>query len=243
MRGSFRSLILCYHAASSEWDHALSLPPSDLENQVASLLRRGFRAGSVADALAGRRVLHVTFDDAFRSLMNVLPALERLDVPVTMFACSDYAEDGRPLDVPELEQHARAQPAELATMTWDTLRELSDRGVEIGSHTLSHPHLTSLTDVELARELRDSRERVAAELRRDCRYLAYPYGEYDARVGAAAEAAGYDAAFALAAPEGPEMNRYAVPRVGIYRGDGPARMALKTIGPIRRTARLLRRTG
>ena len=174
--------------------------------------------------------------------MNVLPALERLDVPVTMFVCSDYADGGRPLDVPELEQHARAQPRELATMTWGTLRELSERGVEIGSHTLSHPHLTKLTDAELARELRQSRERVEAELRGVCRYLAYPYGEYDARVAAAAEAAGYEAAFALAAPEGPDLDKYAVPRVGIYRHDGRARVALKTIGPIRRVARLIRRT-
>jgi peptidoglycan/xylan/chitin deacetylase (PgdA/CDA1 family) len=236
----FRSFIVCYHAASAGWDHDLSLAPPEIERHVAFLLRSGFRPGSVADALAGRRVLHVTFDDAFRSVVDVLPELERLRVPVTMFACSDFARDGRPLDVPELALDARAEPEKLATMNWDALRALAERGVEIGSHTVSHPHLTRLTDAELARELQDSRERVAAELGR-CRYLAYPYGEYDSRVSAAAAAAGYEAAFALAAPERPDVEIYAIPRVGIYRSDGIARVALKAIRPARRAAAALRR--
>ena len=68
-------------------------------------------------------------------------------------------------------------------MTWDELRALAERGVEIGSHTLTHPHLPLLSDEELLRELGDSREQFEAELNRPCRYLAYPYGENDDAFG------------------------------------------------------------
>jgi peptidoglycan/xylan/chitin deacetylase (PgdA/CDA1 family) len=115
--------------------------------------------------------------------------------------------------------------------------------VEIGSHTVSHPHLPRLTDAELQRELRESRERIADELARPCRYLAYPFGNEDARVRSAAAAAGYDAAFALPGRED-RIDRFALPRVGVYRRDSPMRFRLKTADELRRpTAALLRMTG
>ena len=115
-------------------------------------------------------------------------------------------------------------------MDWDALRALAERGVEVGGHTISHPHLPRLGDAELERELRESKERLESELARPCRYLAYPYGEWDARVATAAESAGYEAAFALATRPG---SRFAVPRVDLYRRDSLLRAALK-ISPARR---------
>ena len=233
-------VVLCYHAVADGWPHRLALPAALLERQVGSVLRRGYRGGTAAQALASSgRVLHVTFDDAFRSVEEALPALERLGVPATVFACTGYADDGRPLDVPELADVARDRPGSLATMTWDGLRALVERGVEIGSHTVSHPHLMRLSDAELARELRESRQRLEDELRRPCPFLAYPYGETDGRVGAAAASAGYEAAFALG--PGPRGNRFFVPRADLYARDGVLRTTVKTT-PLWRFAAAARRT-
>jgi peptidoglycan/xylan/chitin deacetylase (PgdA/CDA1 family) len=98
-------------------------------------------------------------------------------------------------------------------------------GVEIGSHTVSHPHLTRLSDAELQRELGESKQRLEDELAAPCRFLAYPYGEHDERVRAAARAAGYAGAFALRAGDG---DTFAIPRIDLYRSDGRRRVALKT---------------
>jgi len=231
-------LVLCYHAVSATWEHGLSIAPDTFERQLRSLLRRRFRPGTAADAIESRaRLLHVTFDDAFTSVANALPALERLGVPATVFACPGFADGGRPLDVPELAAEAAAHPEELETMDWDALRELVERGIEVGSHTVGHAHLPQLGDAELERELRESRTRLEDELGRPCRFVAYPYGEEDARVHAAAEAAGYLAAFALPGRESPR-SRFALPRVGVYRRDSLLRMTLKTVAPVRRLARL-----
>ena len=73
----------------------------------------------------------------------------------------------------------------------------------------------------------ESRERLEEMLRRRCRLLAYPYGESDARVRAAARRAGYEAAFVLHGPSRP-LDEYALPRVDIYRDDSAARAMLKT---------------
>jgi peptidoglycan/xylan/chitin deacetylase (PgdA/CDA1 family) len=236
---AFEPLVLCYHAVSSTWPHGLSVEATELERQLQALLKRGYRPASAAQTLAGRgRLVHVTFDDAYRSLARGLPALERLGVPATVFVCSGYADGGRPLDIPELAADARERPAELATMDWDALRELVERGVEVGSHTVTHPHLPRLSDADLARELGDSRERLEDELHRPCPLLAYPYGEEDSRVRAAARGAGYEAAFAMPSHRG-APDPFALPRVAIWRKDTFVRFSVKTSPLVRRFARAL----
>lgn len=224
----FGSLVLCYHAVSDTWEDPLATGAATLEAQVKLLLSRGYRPVSAEGVLANRqRTLHVTFDDAFRNVAGALAALERLRVPATIFACAGLADDGAHLRVAELRDRAPANDDELLSMSWDTLREVSEHGVEIGSHTVSHAHLPALGEEELGRELRESRERIEDQLRRPCRLLAYPYGQHDARVRAAARAAGYTAAFALDPPTG-TIDPWAVPRVGVYRADTRLRFTLKT---------------
>ncbi len=192
-----RPLVLCYHAVSPTWEHRLAIQPDLLLRQIRVLSRF--------------RPVHATFDDAFRSAASIFPALELLGVPIQIFVCTSYARTGAPLTLPELAGDDREQ---LATMDWDALLEHADRGVAIGSHAVSHPHLTKLSADELRRELNESREEIEDRLGRRCEDLAYPYGEHDKRVRAAARAAGYGRAYAL---RGSRSDPYAAPRVDLYR--------------------------
>ncbi len=195
--GTRRSLVLCYHAVSPTWEHRLCIDPDLLPRQVRALSRFW--------------KVHATFDDAFRSAATVFPALERLGVSIQIFVCTRYALVGAPLTIPEL---AGDDPAQLATMSWDELREHAARGIAIGSHVVSHPHLTTLSDDDLRRELTESKEEIEDRLGRVCDDLAYPYGEHDARVRAEAQAAGYGRAYAL---RGSSSDAYAAPRLDLYR--------------------------
>lgn len=221
----FRPLVLFYHAVSESWNDEMAVRPAAFEAQVRSALRRGYVASSAYDLLdKSGKLLHVTFDDGLRSIRGAITLLASLRVPATVFVCPDYADDGRPFDVGRLAlldgEHERE------TMDWNELRELVELGVEIGSHTNTHARLTELSDTELQDELRGSKERLEDELARPCAFLSYPFGEQDARVRAAARAAGYAAAFAAPAGYGP-FDRFAFPRVALYRSDTRRRAALK----------------
>jgi len=171
--------------------------------------------------LARFRRLRASFDDAFRSAATVFPALERMGVTIQIFVCTGYARDGAPLTIPEL---TGDDPVELATMTWDELRGHAERGVAIGSHGVSHAHLTRLSDQAVRSELADSREQIEHELGRGCTDLAYPYGEHDDRVRRLARAAGYERAYGLwEQSEDP----YALPRLDLYRRHSPVRALLR----------------
>lgn len=76
------------------------------------------------------------------------------------------------------------------------VKELARQGVEIGSHTRRHPILPKLDDAALQDELVGSR-RALIELCGACPGLAYPNGDSDERVQAAARAAGYEYAIAV----------------------------------------------
>jgi peptidoglycan/xylan/chitin deacetylase (PgdA/CDA1 family) len=205
-----RPLVLCYHAVSPTWEHRLSIHPDLLLRQVRALSRF--------------RQVHVTFDDAFRSAGTVFPDLERLGLPVQIFVCTKYALVGAPLTIPEL---AGDDPEQLATMNWDELREQAARGVAIGSHAVSHPHLTTLSEDDLRRELNESKEEIEDRLGRSCEDLAYPYGEHDQRVRAGARAAGYRRAYAL---RGSRSDAYAAPRLDLYRRHTVPRTLLRLFG-------------
>jgi peptidoglycan/xylan/chitin deacetylase (PgdA/CDA1 family) len=195
-------VVLCYHAVSPTWEHRLSISPDLLLRQVR-LLRRF-------------RPLRASFDDAFRSAESVFPELERIGVPVQVFVCSGYARDGAALSIPEL---AGDDPQQLATMTWDELR-----GVDVGSHGVTHAHLTRLSDDELRRELVESKQQIEDELGRPCSEFAYPYGEHDERVRAAVRAAGYARAYGLVDDAD---DPYALRRVDLYRRHTPVRALLR----------------
>lgn len=229
-----RPLVLCYHAVSDTWPHQLSVSPDALDSQLRLLLREGYRPVDAAEAVGREgKLLHVTFDDAFISVRNALPVLAELGVSATVFACSGYADDPRPLAVPELAGELHAHAEELRTMSWDELRELDGRdGIAVESHTVSHLHLPSLSDQEVSNEIFVSKRRLEEELGRPCRFLAYPFGDCDDRVRAAARAAGYEAAFGLPGdPSG--RDPFDVFRVGVWNRDSARKVSFKARPAVR----------
>ena len=156
--------------------------------------------------------------------------MERFELPATIFVCTDLADSGGPLRVPELEGVTSLE--ERATLTWEWFRSRGGGLIEVGSHTRSHPHLTALSDDDLHDELRASRAAVEAQLQRPCELLAYPYGEHDARVRDAVRSAGYAAGFA-APGSSINFDRFRVPRTAFWRNEAPARWEAKTRFSIR----------
>lgn len=63
-----------------------------------------------------------------------------------------------------------------AALTWDELREMQAAGIEVGSHTCTHPKLTMLDHEELEHELKASRERIESMLQQEVEGFCYPNG-------------------------------------------------------------------
>ena len=84
--------------------------------------------------------------------------------------------------------------AESGTMTWDQVREMAAAGIEIGSHTVSHPILANVADEALRFELAESKRVIESQINQLVTVLSYPIGKtfaFDDRVCEMAQSAGY----------------------------------------------------
>jgi peptidoglycan/xylan/chitin deacetylase (PgdA/CDA1 family) len=85
-------------------------------------------------------------------------------------------------------------PVESGSCTWEQLREMESAGVEVGSHTVTHPLLTRVTADRLCRELEQSRRRLEDMLGHTVTLFCYPNGAYNRVVRDAVARAGYQLA-------------------------------------------------
>jgi peptidoglycan/xylan/chitin deacetylase (PgdA/CDA1 family) len=186
---------LAYHGVGSASDrvdpHRLVVSPSHLEAHLRFLLRRGYRFLTASEIDPARRpaprTALLTFDDGFAGwVTHVLPLLRRLGLRATFYPCPGWWGGSHPL----------VSGDEARLLGEDGARALHEAGMELGSHSLTHPDLRGLDDAELARELQGSKAAIEEVTGAACRTFAYPYGLYDERVVAAVAEAGYSLAFA-----------------------------------------------
>jgi len=113
-----------------------------------------------------RACLSLNFDDGLKSHYSVVyPRLKEKNFGATFFI---IANDTQEFDD---QGYVLMNPREI--------QELADNGFEIGSHTLSHPFLTSLNEGEIAEELKNSQEILQKEYDVTVTSLAFSYGDYD----------------------------------------------------------------
>ena len=111
-------------------------------------------------------------------------------------------------------------PRKYAPCSWSELREMADSGlVQIGSHTVTHPILATLTDEESWHELTVSRAQIEEALGRRVESFCFPNGKPgDYRVSQLRQVRDAGYAGAVAAEFGMVTNGsdpYELPRIGI----------------------------
>ena len=80
-------------------------------------------------------------------------------------------------------------------MTWDDVRQLADTpGFSIGSHTVTHQHLTRIPLDDVIFEVTSSKEQLEDEIGCPATLFSYPYGDFNHDVTTALQSAGYKSA-------------------------------------------------
>jgi peptidoglycan/xylan/chitin deacetylase (PgdA/CDA1 family) len=223
-----RVSIVAYHAigrcADSEDPAELFMPISEFESQMR-FLARWRRPVSLEAAVSrtlprGRPAVAVTFDDGYRSVMEIAaPILERLSIPATLFVPTKWLGLENTWDQP--------YPCPLHILEADELIEIEARGIRVESH--GHAHIdyeASLID-DVRRDIRMSLERLTEILGRRPRYLAYPFGRSSAEARRVTAEEGLDAAFSISRPR---AGVHGIERVGLRPGHGLGVFAVKTSG-------------
>lgn len=139
----------------------------------------------------GKRYSAVTFDDGFCSVIeNALPELANRAIPSAHFVVAG-ALGQRPNWVIQATDNATAHER---VMSAEQVRELAEL-VTIGSHTLTHPLLPTVTEVEARRQLGESRRILRSLTNREVDVFSFPYGAFNSELVRWCAEAGYTRVF------------------------------------------------
>ncbi|MFC1799973.1 polysaccharide deacetylase family protein [Candidatus Eisenbacteria bacterium] len=163
--------------------------------------------------------LAITFDDGYESVSTeAFPEMAARKWTGTVFVVVGSVGGSNSWDV-------RLSPRRFKHLSWDQIRELSEAGFEIGSHTLSHRDLTRLDTDSIRRELRDSKQAIEDHIGGAVTSVSYPFGRYSPKVIDEAVAAGYKCGFTSSPNSG--SDRMAMGRLSVYSIDGRSSLERK----------------
>lgn len=215
--------VLVYHSVDSI-DSPISITPELFEQQMDYLVKKRYTtwtASQMVDAIVAgkplpRRLVVITFDDGYlNNITHALPIMEKRGICGTLFMVTQNAGDTArwtERDLPRIrkmidalfpgDDNAKraAEQEVMATLdekmaTWDELRPAPERGLEVLSHTRTHPYMDEVDDEQLTDELAGSRRDLDEQGFGGGNSIAWPYGKYDDRAIEAAAAAGYTGTF------------------------------------------------
>jgi peptidoglycan/xylan/chitin deacetylase (PgdA/CDA1 family) len=113
----------------------------------------------------------ITFDDGYKDNHEVAArTLRRFGLPACFFVATNFigSTESAWWDV---ERGITSQ-----WMSWEDVRSLRKQGFEIGSHTMNHVDLGTISGRPAVDEIVGAKERLAHELNEDPQYFSYPYG-------------------------------------------------------------------
>lgn len=178
--------ILMYHYLSDAAPDAdptrrdLSVSPALFAAHLDTLAQDGYSAihlRQLLDFLSGgatlpERPIVLSFDDGYADLLgNALPLLQDYGFTASSFIVSGFV----------------GQPGYLS---WDNLQALAVAGIEIGSHSRSHPDLTTLSRSQLDAEIEGASLAIEASLGFRPSVFCYPFGKFNSSVIRALRRAG-----------------------------------------------------
>ncbi|MDR3317836.1 MAG: polysaccharide deacetylase family protein [Clostridiales bacterium] len=112
------------------------------------------------------KVVALSFDAAWGAerTEGIVAVLKKYEVPATFFLVGFWVDEN-----PE------------------KVKMLDGAGIEIGTHSNTHPHMNGLTDMQMKLELETSSARIAAITGKPVALFRAPFGEYSDRLLTAAE--------------------------------------------------------
>jgi peptidoglycan/xylan/chitin deacetylase (PgdA/CDA1 family) len=175
--------------------------------QLAHLRARNFDVMAVGEALAKtdetRPCAVLTFDDGCETdLLVAAPLLVEANFGATFYVTVKHL--GR-----------------RGYLSESQLRELSDLGFEIGSHSMNHIFLHDLTTEQIRAEVFGSKERLEEITGKPVVHFSCPGGRWDKRVSRIVEEAGYESLVtSQIGLNSQASDRFRLARVPIMRGVG-----------------------
>lgn len=192
------------------------IPPKRFMAQIEILQAAGYDIGTASEALSSpEKTVALTFDDGLHTAYDlVYPFLRKRNIKATFFVPVDALFKG--------------DRGNRYFMTEKQVKEMSEDGQEIASHSYDHVSLTSWSSQMVKLELRRSKEFLEDLIGKEVPLFAYPNGKHTRSIAEDVLKAGYRAAFVSRTNTRlglePPLDRFELPRFWIVQKMDPTRL-------------------
>lgn len=224
--------VLMYHSIATEAAAPgfgrFVLDPGEFAAQMDYLAAGGYCPVTAADLAASRlygrklpaRAVVLTFDDAFTDFSSAaLPILRGHGFRATVYVPTAYVGA-------TAAWMGSAGEGGRAILSWQALRDLAAEGIEVASHSHTHPQLDRVPAAVLPDETRRSRGLLEDSLGIAVEGFAYPFGYWNRAARGAVAAAGFR--YGCGVDElmtVPADDVLTLPRLTVNAGTGPDGLA------------------
>lgn len=174
--------ILMYHHIRDYNDRSdqigvnLSVPPAKFVSQLDYIKKQGYETITFNDIKNNNipeKPIILTFDDGYQNFYdNAFPELEKRKMTAVSSIIVNFIGKGD-------------------YMTGKEIGEVENNGIEIGSHTLSHPDLSKISVNKAHSEIFDSKKALEDIIGKPVISFCYPSGKYNDSVIENVKSAGY----------------------------------------------------
>lgn len=211
---NYQHPILTYHhIGAPEGDPTVTLSGKAFARQMSLLKteKRSLRLEELVSSLKSKsrplpRKVAVTFDDGYQDFYtHAYPCLQECRIPATVFLVTAWI-------------------GKRGFLSWEMVREMSQKGVDFGSHTQNHPYLPEVTSRErLEEEIRGSKEILEDRLGKEVSLFSYPVGGFTEEVKEMVRKSGYMGAVTTnRGVPGKARDPYALSRIKMTESSTPS---------------------
>ena len=167
-----------YHSVADN-DEFFTVKPEEFERQMRFLKKNNFEVTGLEELInldfeSAKNKVILTFDDGYEdNFLNVFPILKKYNFPATIFISTDLI--GKEIIARKGTKMKILSESQIQEMTKSDI-------IKFGSHSHRHLKLSKLSEAEIERELKTSKEILEKITGQKIISLAYPYGNYDERV-------------------------------------------------------------
>jgi len=169
--------ILMYHSISNDNEsnvhpyYRINTSPDVFAKHIKFLHENNYSVISLRDVKetlaqtnnSPDRHVVITFDDGYRDFYTeAFPVLKNYDYTATVFLPTGFIDNKKTL---KGKRH----------LNWNEILELSNNGINFGSHTVTHPQLKLLKKEDIEFELRQSKKVIQDNLGKQVESFSYPF--------------------------------------------------------------------
>ena len=177
-----------YHMISDHKTNAkfngLRVSPLSFEKQMKYLIENNWTTFTMSELVEKKAALPnksiaITFDDGYEdNFTNAFPILKKYNIKATIYLVVD--RHNKEWSSKRKEKNSNGELKNEPKLLDKQIIELINSGlIEIGSHTITHDNLPTLTLDEKRNEIYNSKVMIEDKFKIKCNSFCYPFGLYD----------------------------------------------------------------